>query len=164
MRNYWFAFLAIMIVFAGCKKNSDEVDARDPFVGTYAYETDGEMAFDQTIPGQGAATLPLESTGTFNITKLGDKDSVLISGAFDGKIPPFKAIVNGNQLTLVEKEYSAKGAIFTATMTIANTTVNMVDEALSWETDATCVATITLLGASTTITGNGNVTMTATKK
>lgn len=159
MKNYWYALLAIMFVFAGCKSDS-EVDARDAFVGTYDYVTDGEMTFTTFVPGIDPK-LPLQSEGTFKIEKLSKKDSVLISGAFGGKIEPFKAIVKGSQLEFVKKSYNAKGQTFEVLLTVNNTTASLAKDTLTWVADdVTCEGKFMLVD----INGKGNVNMTAHKK
>ena len=160
IRNYAFALLAIMFVFAGCDKKSSDVDLRDAFVGTYSYVTDGEMTFSTFIPGANPK-LPLQSEGTIKIEKLSKQDSVLISGAFGNRIDPFKAVVKGNQLEFVEDSYVAKGQTFEALMTISNKTATLAKDTLTWADDhVVCDGTM----MSVEISGEGNVTMTAIKK
>ena len=160
MRNYAFALLAIMFVFAGCNKKSSDVDLRDAFVGTYSYVTDGEMTFSTFIPGANPK-LPLKSEGTIKIEKLSKQDSVLISGAFGNRIDPFKAVVKGNQLEFVEDSYVAKGQTFEVLMTISNNTATLSKDTLTWVDDhVVCDGDM----MSVEISGEGNVTMTAIKK
>ena len=154
IKNYWLALLAMMFVFAGCE-NGSSVDPRDAFVGTYDYATEGELTF------MTKATFSLDSKGTFKIEKIGEKDSVLISDAIDGKVDPFKAIVKGDQLELVSNHIEVKGKTFEVLVTYTNTTAKMQNDTLVWdEKDLICVGTI----AAFEMTGNGYVTMKATKK
>ena len=160
MRNYAFALLAIMFVFAGCNKKNSDVDARDAFVGTYTYVTDGEMTFSTFVPGVNPK-LPLKSDGVIQIEKLGKQDSVIISGAFGDKVAPFKATVKGSQLEFVEDSYVAKGQTFEALMTISNNTASLAKDTLTWVDDhVVCDGEM----MSVEIEGEGHVTMTATKK
>ena len=160
MRNYVFALLAIMFVFAGCNKKSSDVDSRDAFVGTYSYVTDGEMEFSSFVPGLNPV-LPLKSEGIIKIEKLSKQDSVLISGAFGNRVDPFKAVVKGNQLEFVEDSYVAKGQTFEALMTISNNTATLAKDTLTWVDDhVVCDGDM----MSVEISGEGNVTMTAIKK
>ena len=160
MKNYWFALLAIVLVLAGCEKKS-AVDNRDAFVGTYGYQTEGSMTLSGSLPGGVEPTLPLNTEGTFMIEKLGDKDSVLISGAINGKLSPFKAIVKGSQLEFVGKEFGAKGTNFEVTLSISNQVAPMVKETLTWE-DNNVSCSGKLYGFE--ITGEGKVKLTASKK
>ena len=160
MRNYAFALLAIMFVFAGCDKKSSDVDLRDAFVGTYSYVTDGEMEFSSFIPGANPK-LPLKSEGIIKIEKLSKQDSVLISGAFGNRVDPFKAVVKGNQLEFVEDSYVAKGQTFEALMTISNNTATLAKDTLTWVDDhVVCDGDM----MSVEISGEGHVTMKAAKK
>ena len=160
MRNYAFALLAIMFVFAGCHKKSSDVDSRDAFVGTYSYVTDGEMEFSSFVPGLNPV-LPLKSEGIIKIEKLSKQDSVLISGAFGNRVDPFKAVVKGNQLEFVEDSYVAKGQTFEALMTISNNTATLAKDTLTWVDDhVVCDGDM----MSVEISGEGHVTMKAAKK
>lgn len=158
MKKYCFALLAIMLVLAGCDKSS--VDNRDAFVGTYNYETEGEMTLSGAVPGLDP-TLPLNTDGSFDIEKLGDKDSVLISGAMNGKLAPFKAIVKGSQLEFVGDEFGAKGTNFEVSLTITNRVAPMAKDTLVWaDNDVSCYGK--LFGFE--ITGEGSIMLVACKK
>ncbi len=158
MKNYWFVLLAVLIGFASCEKS--KVDQRDAFVGTYEYVTEGEMTFGTFVPGIDP-TLPLDTEGTYKISKLGDKDTVLISEAIDGKLDPFKAVVKGNKLEFVQDEFGAKSPNFEVVLTIDNKIAVLENDTLSWEADnVLCVGKF--LGI--TIEGEGYVTMKSTKK
>ena len=158
MKNYWFVLLAVLIGFASCEKS--KVDQRDAFVGTYDYVTEGEMTFSAFVPGIDP-TLPLDTEGTYKITKLGDKDTVLISDAIGGKLDPFKAVVKGNKLEFVQDEFGAKSQNFEVVLTIDNKIAVLENDTLSWDADnVLCVGTF--LGV--TIEGEGYVSMRSTKK
>lgn len=160
MKSYWSVLLAIMFVFAGCNKNSEEVDVRDPFVGTYAYAAEGEITLSIVIPGLDPK-IPLNTEGIFQIEKLSKKDSVLISGAFDGYVEPIKAVVKGSQLELVENRYNVKGENFEALLTVDNTAASMVKDTLTWKADQV-ICTGKVFGID--VNGNGHVAITAQKK
>lgn len=166
MKKYLFGLITILFVLAGCQNKSD-VDVRDAFVGTYDYTTEGEMTRETkiTVPGFNPA-LPLDSEGTFTISKIGNKDSVLVEGAFNGKIPPFKAVVEGNNLRVVQNQFSAKGSTFEVTLTVDNTIIPLKDNTLTWKADEVkCEGTLTVpVVGEIQITGNGHVQMTAVKK
>ena len=157
MKNYLFVLLAIVFVLAGCKKKS-EVEPRDAVTGSYAYVTWGQVTIKDPSHVQ---QLPLISQGTFDITALGDTDTVLISGAIDGKMEPLKAVVKGSQLELVESVYDLKEENFSVTLNIGNKTATMAKNTLSWETDITFEGTSSSINA---IEGDGHLNLTATKK
>ena len=159
MKNYWFVLLALLLVLAGCEKNST-VDNRDAFVGTYEYVTGGEMTLSGPMPGLNPK-LPLNTEGTFTISKVSDKDSVLISGAMNGKLTPFKAIVKGSQLEFVGDEFSAKGENFEVSLSISNHNAPVVNDTLTWEdNNVSCLGTLYRFD----IAGEGNVKLKACKK
>ena len=140
------------------KKNS--VDNRDAFVGTYEYVTEGEMTLSGPMPGLNPK-LPLNTEGTFTISKVSDKDSVLISGAINGKLAPFKAIVKGNQLEFVGDEFSAKGENFEVILSISNHNAPVVNDTLTWvDNNVSCLGT--LYGFD--LEGEGNVNLKACKQ
>ena len=157
MKNYLFVLLAIVFVLAGCKKKS-EVEPRDAVTGSYAYVTLGQVTIKDPSHVQ---QLPLISQGTFDITALGDKDSVLISGAINGKMEPLKAVVKGSQLELVKSVYDLEEENFSVTLNIGNKTATMAKNTLSWETDITFEGTSSSINA---IEGDGHFNLTATKK
>lgn len=160
MKNYWYALLAaIVLVLVGCDKKS-AVDDRDAFVGTYEYKTEGEMTLAGPMPGLDP-TLPLNTEGTFKIEKLSDKDSVLISGAINDKLDPFKAIVKGSQLEFVGTEFGAAGKTFEVTLSISNQMASMANDTLTWaDNNVSCAGTFYGFD----ITGEGNVKLKANKK
>ena len=159
MKKYCLSLLAIVMVLAGCNKKS-AVDNRDAFVGTYEYTTEGEMTLAGPMPGLDP-TLPLNTDGTFTIEKLSDKDTVLISGAMNGKLDPFKAIVKGSQLEFVGTEFGAQGKTFEVTLYISNQLAPMANDTLRWEDDrVSCLGTFYGFD----ITGEGSVKLKASKK
>ena len=118
------------------------------------------MTFGTFVPGIDP-TLPLDTEGTYKISKLGDKDTVLISEAIDGKLDPFKAVVKGNKLEFVQDEFGAKSPNFEVVLTVDNKIAVLENDTLSWEADnVLCVGKF--LGI--TIEGEGYVTMKSTKK
>ena len=165
MKKYLFVLLAGMIVFTSCEKKSS-VDNRDAFVGAYEYVTEGEMTRSTEESVEWNPTLPLESEGTIKISKVGEKDSVLVEGAFNGKIDPFKAVVEGSQLRVVKNEFSAKGQTFEVVLKVDNTIVPLVKDTLTWTSNnVQCEGTlmIPLIEKELTITGQGHITMKAHK-
>lgn len=163
IKHNWYVILAIMLVFAGCKSNPKEaeLDSRDAFVGTYDYVTKGEMTLVTVLP-EIEPTLPLNTEGMFKIEKVGkNNDTVLISGAIDGKAEPFKAIVNKNQLEFVNKSIKIEGKNFSVTTTADNTTATMANDTLTWAAgNVSCEGTLYFVNVS----GQGFVSMKAHKK
>lgn len=157
MKKYLFLLLASAIVFTGCDKNS--VDGRDAFVGTYEYVTEGEMTFSIFLPDV-EPTLPLETEGTFKIEKLGAKDSVLVTGAMDGKLAPFKGIVKGSKLEFVQTDFNAQGKTFEVVMNIDNKVATLANDTLTWSANnVTCHGKF----YGVEIKGDGHITMKASK-
>ena len=160
MKNYLFVLLAIVFVLAGCKKKS-EVEPSDAVVGSYAYVTQGKVTIKDPSHVQQDRLFPLLSQGTFDIIKQGDTDTVLISGAINGKMEPLKAVVKGSQLELVKSVYDLEEENFSVTLNIGNKTATMAKKTLSWETDITFEGTSSSINA---IEGDGHFNLTATKK
>jgi len=159
MKNHWLGLLVIVLVLAGCEKKSD-VDNNDPVAGAYQYETEGEMNISGLLPGFDP-TLPLETTGEMKIEKIGNTDTVLISGAFKGKLNPIKAVVKGNQLEIIGDEFGAKGENFELSWTPSNRVATMVNDTLRWEdNDVRCEGS--LYGVD--IEGNGHIRVIAYKQ
>lgn len=158
MKNYLFGLLGIVLVLAGCEKKSG--GDNDPVVEVYQYETEGEMNISGLMPGFDP-TLPLETTGVMKIDKIGDTDTVVISGAFNGMLNPIVAVAKGDQLEFVGDEFGAKGENFELSWTPSNRVATMVNDTLRWEdNDVRCEGT--LYGAN--IEGNGYIRVTAYKQ
>ena len=158
VKNYWLAMLAFVFVLAGCEKKA-EVDARDAFVGTYSYVADGEMTLKGKLPGQ-EDTMPLQTDGTLKITKIGEKDSVMVSGAMEGFLDSIKAVVKGSQLEILETRYEYNRDAYNLSLTISNPTAVLVKDTLTWETDVLCYGTLSVIE----MEGDGHLKLTATKK
>ena len=144
MKKYWLALVAVAMIFVGCDKGPD---AREAFVGTYTYTTDGSLTIYGSEPGQ-ESTLPLVTDGTFKIEKKGEKDSVLILGPIAMVLDSLEATVKGNQLQV------------SLTMTLDNTKAPLVNDSLKWETDVQCKGTLFM----SEITGEGNLILNAKKQ
>ena len=86
---------------------------------------------------------------------------MLISGAINGKLTPFKAIVKGSQLEFVGDEFSAKGENFEVILSISNHNAPVVNDTLTWvDNNVGCLGT--LYGFD--LEGEGNVNLKACKK
>ena len=131
MKNYWFGLLGIVLVLAGCEQKSD-VDNNDPVAGAYQYETEGEMNINGLLP-EFNPTLPLTTTGVMKIEKIGNTDTVIISGAFKGKLNPIKAVLNGDQLEFLGDDFGAKDENFELSWTPSNRVASLVNDTLRWE-------------------------------
>ena len=75
-----------LIGFTGCKK--ENVDVRDQYVGTWQYKSVGSLTLYYN--GESAGTVPIDETGTADISKSGDNDLII-----DGQ----RFTVTGNNLT-----------------------------------------------------------------
>ena len=150
MKKYWLALVAVAMIFVGCDKGPD---AREAFVGTYTYTTDGSLTIYGSEPGQ-ESTLPLVTEGTFKIEKKGEKDSVLILGPIAMVLDSLEATVKGNQLQVID----AQGV--SLTITLDNTKAPLVNDSLKWETDVQCKGTLFM----SEITGEGNLILNAKKQ
>ena len=156
MKKYWLALVAVAMIFVGCDKGPD---AREAFVGTYTYTTDGSLTIYGSEPGQ-ESTLPLVTDGTFKIEKKGEKDSVLILGPIAMVLDSLEATVKGNQLQVVKNEYSIDAQGVSLTITLDNTKAPLVNDSLKWETGVQCKGTLFM----TEITGDGNLILNAKRQ
>jgi hypothetical protein len=142
----------VLVAFAACEKKQ-EVDPRDAFVGAYTYEAKGHVDFNFGITSY---SIPLNNQGTFTISKSGDGNKVVIEGWND----PINATVSGNQLTLESNNYETKYGEITLQLSFSYGTATLSDNKLTWETEVSGSGQYGSLSA----TGNGVVSMIATKK
>ena len=156
MKKYWLALVAVAMIFVGCNNGPD---AREAFVGTYTYTTDGSLTIYGSEPEQ-ESTLPLVTDGTFKIVMKGEKDSVLILGPIAMVLDSLEATVKGNQLQVVKNEYSIDAQGASLTITLDNTKAPLVNDSLKWETGVHCEGTLFM----TEITGEGNLILNAKRQ
>ena len=109
MKKYWVALVAVAMIFVGCNNGPD---AREAFVGTYTYTTDGSL----TIYG--------------------------ILGPIAMVLDSLEATVKGNQLQVVKNEYSIDAQGASLTITLDNTKAPLVNDSLKWETGVQCEGTL----------------------
>ena len=83
-------FIAVVTLglATSCSKDDDNIDPRDKYVGTWQSSTIGSLTLYQH--GQSIGTVPIDETGTSNISKSGE-NSLNIGGII--------FTVNGNSLT-----------------------------------------------------------------
>ena len=142
----------VLVAFAACEKKS-EVDPRDAFVGAYTYVAKGSVDFIFGITNYSA---PLNNQGTFTISKSGDGNKVVIEGWND----PINATVSGNQLTLESNEYETTYGEIALQLSFSYGTATLADNILTWDTEVSGSGRYSGFAA----TGNGTVSMVATKK
>lgn len=142
----------VLVAFAACEKKS-EVDPRDAFVGAYTYVAKGSVDFNFGITNY---SVPLNNQGTFTISKSGDGNKVVIEGWND----PINATVSGNQLTLESNEYETTYGEIALQLSFSYGTATLADNILTWDTEVSGSGRYSGFAA----TGNGTVSMVATKK
>ncbi len=147
----------VMLGFASCGQNEPEtptkVDARDKFVGTYAYEATGSVAVSL---GAVNYNIPLDETGTFSISKVGDQDKVALVGYND----TIQAKVSGDQLILESNVINTQYNSIALQLTFSYGQATLSGKQLAWESDVTAYAVYGFFAA----TGTGTVSVVATKK
>lgn len=157
MKTKLFLFAALAtLLFASCDPNTPTTttptDPRDKFVGEYSFVATGNVNVNLTITEW---NIPLNESGTFEITKAEAENEVLITG-YGATI---NAVVSDNQLilesTTSEMEYS--GA--TVQLTFTHGRATLTDSQLTWSTTVTAIVTYNSLTAS----GNGQISMIADK-
>lgn len=159
MIKYIRLFIAMMAVmaFASCGQNEPEtptkVDARDKFVGTYAYEATGSVAVSL---GAVNYNIPLDETGTFSISKEGDQDKVALVGYND----TIQAKVSGDQLILESNVINTQYNSIALQLTFSYGQATLSGKQLAWESDVTAYAAYGIFAA----TGTGTVSVVATKQ
>ncbi|MBO4250543.1 MAG: hypothetical protein J5884_04725 [Paludibacteraceae bacterium] len=143
--------MGIIAIFVSC---GEAVDQRDAYVGVYDFEAKGNLDF--YYMGVSVMSMPLDETGTFTISKIGDKDKIAIVGYND----TIYATVSGKQLTLEATTYSFHDSGVDMEVTFTYDKAKLNKNQLTWETDVYATATYNGINAK----GEGEVSMVATKK
>jgi len=147
-----------MFAFAACNNNTDPepvvpTDPRDAFVGTYDYESTGALDLDGGIV---KLNIPLNDEGTFIISKVGDKEQVMIKGDSDS----INATVSGNQLILELGTYHQTISSIDLQFTFKDKKATLEADTLTWESDIYGIGTYHGISAD----GDGHVYVTAIKQ
>ena len=147
----------VMLGFASCGEPQTEeptkVDVRDKFVGTYAYEATGTV---QVSLGAVNYNIPLNETGTFSISKVGDQDKVVLVGYND----TIQAKVSGDQLILESNVVNTQYNSIALQLTFSYGQATLSGKQLAWESDVTAYAVYSIFVA----TGTGTVSVKANKQ
>ena len=146
---FWMAGIVALLCACG-----EAVDQRDAYVGAYDFEAEGNLDF--YYMGVSAMSMPLDGTGTFTISKTGDKNKVAIVADGD----TIYATVSGNQLTLEATTYSFSVSGVDLELTISHDKAKLNKNQLTWHTDISAVASYNGMN----INGEGEVEMVANKK
>ena len=161
MKNKWLRYSWILIglvaVLAACDKSKEqakEIDARDAFVGTYAYEATGEV--NLYAAGTKLYTFPLNDDGEFSIAKTTTDGQVVITGYNDSTY----AFVSGNQLILESNSMEYTYGDLYVKMVLSYDKAMLEGKHLTWKTDIMALGTY----GSYAINGDGHIDVTAEKK
>lgn len=155
MKTKLFLFAALAtLLFAACDQNTPTttttpVDPRDKFVGEYSFVATSNVVINLGITTQ---NIPLNESGTFEITKAEAENEVLITG-YGATI---NAAVSGNQLILESTSSDVEYGGFTVKMVFAHGRATLTDNQLTW--------TSTVTYESLNATGEGQISMVANKK
>ena len=148
------AFAAMLMSCGGIQtEEPTQTDVRDKFVGRYAYEATGTVLVDL---GAVHYNIPLNETGTFSISKAGDKDQVILVGYND----TIQAKVSGDQLILESNVINTQYNSIALQLTFSYGQATLTGKQLSWNSDVTAYATYSVFAA----TGTGTVSVVATKQ
>ena len=139
---------------AACTSPVSEVEPRDAFVGAYSFQATGNV--DLFAGGMKLISLPLDQNGNFKIDKYGDNSKVVITGYNDSIF----AFVDGNELILESNTYKAAYGDFDIKLTFTYGKAVLDSTRLTWDTEVSGVGQY----SSYTVTGNGTVTVSATKQ
>ncbi|MEE1070292.1 MAG: hypothetical protein U0K81_07475 [Paludibacteraceae bacterium] len=149
---FYLSAVCVLLSFQGCPTTPPEpVDPRDAFVGVYSYQTEGGLEANLGIT---TFKLPLDGTGEFTITKVGEGDQVQLIGVND----TINASVSGNNLILESNTIAANVKGYSMQLQFANTTATLTDNVLSWQTDLEAIVSVSGMN----ILVAGQLTMNAT--
>ena len=151
MKKVLFYLLVACGLFQGCITVDPPEDLRDAFVGVYSYQSEGSLEVDLGIT---TFTLPLDGTGEFTITKVGEGDQVQLIGVND----TINASVSGQNLILDINAIATTIQGYSMELQFANNTAILTDNILNWQTDLEAIVTV----AGMSIRVGGQLTMNAT--
>lgn len=146
-------FAAVSVFALAACGGSTEVDPRDQFVGGYTYGSTGKA---EIVVGPLKYNIPLDETGTFTISKVGNQDKVMLVGYND----TINATVSGNQLILESNVVYTKVSGIDVQLTFNYDKATLVENQLSWNSDVKAYATY----SGYAVTGTGSVSVVATKQ
>ena len=152
MKKVLFYLLVACGLFQGCITVDPPVDLRDAFVGVYSYQSEGSIEADLGIT---TFTLPLDGTGEFTITKVGEGDQVQLIGVND----TIYASVSGQNLILDINTIATTIQGYSMELQFANNTAILTDNILNWQTDLEAIVSV----AGVSMRVGGQLTINATK-
>ena len=152
MKKVLFYLLVACGLFQGCITVDPPVDPRDAFVGVYSYQSEGALEADLGIT---TFTLPLDGTGEFTITKVGEGDQVQLIGVND----TIYASVSGQNLILDINTITTTIQGYSMQLQFANNTATLTDNILNWQTDLEAIVSV----AGVSMRVGGQLTINATK-
>ena len=133
---FYLSVACVLLSFQGCPTTPPEpVDPRDAFVGVYSYQTEGGLEANLGIT---TFKLPLDGTGEFTISTVGEGDQVQIVGDND----TINASVSGNNLILESNTIAANVKGYSMQLQFANTTATLTDNILNWQTDLEAIVSV----------------------
>ncbi|MEE0950904.1 MAG: hypothetical protein U0L62_01675 [Paludibacteraceae bacterium] len=151
MKKILFYLLVACGLFQGCITVDPPEDPRDAFVGVYSYQSEGALEADLGIT---TFKLPLDGTGEFTITKVGEGDQVQLIGVND----TINASVSGQNLILDINTIDTTVKGYNMQLQFANTTATLTDNILNWQTDLEAIVSV----AGMSVRVGGQLTMNAT--
>ena len=152
MKKVLFYLLVACGLFQGCITVDPPEDLRDAFVGVYSYQSEGSIEADLGIT---TFTLPLDGTGEFTITKVGEGDQVQLIGVND----TIYASVSGQNLILDINTIATTIQGYSMELQFANNTAILTDNILNWQTDLEAIVSV----AGVSMRVGGQLTINATK-
>ena len=152
MKKVLFYLLVACGLFQGCITVDPPEDLRDAFVGVYSYQSEGSLEVDLGIT---TFTLPLDGTGEFTITKVGEGDQVQLIGVND----TIYASVSGQNLILDINTIATTIQGYSMELQFANNTAILTDNILNWQTDLEAIVSV----AGVSMRVGGQLTINATK-
>ena len=151
MKKVLFYLLVACVLFQGCITVDPPVDPRDAFVGVYSYQSEGSLEADLGIT---TFKLPLDGTGEFTITKVGEGNQVQLIGVND----TINASVSGNNLILETNTITETIQGYSMELQFANNTAILTDNILNWQTDLEAIVSV----AGVSMRAGGQLTINAT--
>lgn len=152
MKKVLFYLLVACGLFQGCITVDPPEDLRDAFVGVYSYRSEGSLEVDLGIT---TFTLPLDGTGEFTITKVGEGNQVQLIGVND----TINASVSGQNLILDINTIATTIQGYSMELQFANNTAILTDNILNWQTDLEAIVSV----AGVSMRVGGQLTINATK-
>ena len=147
------AVLMAVMVFASCERN-DGKDPRAAFVGDYTFVTNGSIEIDGVLPP--ANTLPIHEEGELSIVLADKENAIWMIADNDSSL----AYVSGNQFIMEPSTDKMNVGEAVLILDYSYSPAILKDNGWTMISDAEVTATY----RDKTLTGSGEVIVTATKK